>query len=67
MVSTFPPRLRTPSVIAREIGQPLSRVLYVLNTRRCIQPIALAGRTRLYDRQAVARIRYEINVIDARS
>ena len=60
------PRLRTPGVIARELGEPLSRVLYVLSTRPHIRPTALAGRLRLYDRPAVAMVRHELNAIDAR-
>ncbi len=59
------PRLRTPGVIAKEIGEPLSRVLYILGTRRHIQPTAVAGRLRLYDRRTVAMVRHEINAIDA--
>jgi len=59
------PRLRTTGVIADEIGASLSRVSYVLRTRQHIQPTALAGRLRLYDRQAVAMVRHEINAIDA--
>ena len=60
------PRLRTPGVIAQELGEPLSRVQYVLRTRHHIKPAALAGRLRLYDRQAVAMVRHECNAIDAR-
>lgn len=60
------PRLRTPGVIARELGKSLSRVHYVLRTRAHIRPTALAGRLRLYDRRAVAMVRHELNVIDAR-
>ena len=60
------PRLRTPGVIADEVGAPLSRVLYILSTRPHIRPLAFAGRLRLYDRQAVALVRHEINTIDAR-
>ena len=59
------PQLRTSGVIADEIGESLSRVSYVLRTRQHIQPTALAGRLRLYDRQAVAMVRHEINAIDA--
>jgi hypothetical protein len=61
-----PPRLRTPGVIASEIGEPLSRVQYVLRTRTHIQPTATAGRLRLYDRSAVAMVRHELHTIDAR-
>ena len=60
------PRLRTPGVIAHELGESLARVQYVLRTRLHIKPEALAGRLRLYDRQAVAMVRHEINAIDAR-
>lgn len=66
MTSTTLPRLRTPGVIAREVGESLRRVQYVLQTRSHIKPAALAGRLRLYDRQAVAMIRHELNAIDAR-
>jgi hypothetical protein len=64
-VSTLP-RLRTPGVIARELGESLQRVQYVLRTRPNIKPAALAGQLRLYDRQAVAQVRHELNAIDAR-
>ena len=60
------PTLRTPGVIARELGEPLHRVLYVLRTRAFIAPSARAGRLRLYDRQAVAMIRHALNAMDAR-
>ena len=60
------PRLRTPGVIAQELGESLARVQYVLRTRPHIRPAALAGRLRLYDRQAVAMIRHECHAIDAR-
>ena len=60
------PRLRTPGVIARELGESLQRVQYVLRTRPHIRPAALAGRLRLYDRQAVAMVRHELTAIDAR-
>ena len=60
------PRLRTPGVIAQELGESLQRVQYILRTRPHIKPVALAGSLRLYDRQAVAMIRHECNAIDAR-
>ena len=60
------PTLRTPGVIAHELGEPLHRVLYVLRTRPCIAPAARAGRLRLYDRQAVAMVRQVLNAMDAR-
>jgi len=66
MTAATVPRLRTPGVIANELGESLQRVQYVLRTRPHIRPVALAGRLRLYDRRAVAQIRHAINSIDAR-
>lgn len=60
------PRLRTPGVIAQELGETLQRVQYVLRTRPHIKPAALAGRLRLYDRRAVAMVRHELTAMDAR-
>ena len=59
------PSLLTPGRLADELGAPLSRVLYVLATRRHITPAARAGTLRLYHRNAVA-VRHELNAIDAR-
>ena len=66
MTTAILPLLRTPSVIAKEIGEPLPRVLYILRTRQHIRPAALACRIRLYDRRAVGLVRHELNAIDAR-
>lgn len=66
MTSQTVPRLRTPGVIAADLLEPLHRVLYVLRTREHIRPAARAGRLRLYDREAVAMVRHELNAIDAR-
>ena len=60
------PNLLTPGVIARELGVSLHRVQYVLRTRPYISPSARAGRLRLFDREAVAMIRHELNMMDAR-
>jgi hypothetical protein len=59
-------QLITPGVIAKELEEPIHRVLNVLATRSYIQPAARAGTLRLYDRQAVAMVRHELNGIDAR-
>ena len=59
-------RLRTPGVLAADLDVPLHRVMYVLRTRAHITPSARAGQLRLYDREAVALIRHELNAIDAR-
>jgi len=61
------PLLRTLGVIARELGHPLHRVQYILNTRTHIRPAARAGRVRLFDIAAVEAIRVEIERIDARA
>ena len=67
MSSSVPtPRLRTPGVIAATLRVPLHRVLHVLATRQHIRPSARAGTLRLYDRQAMAMVRHELNAIDAR-
>jgi hypothetical protein len=52
------PQLRTPGVIAAEVGAPLGRVLYILRTRgHLIRPIGRAGCLRLYDRAATEMVR----------
>jgi len=53
-------------VIARELGVPLHRVQYILDTRCYILPAARAGRLRLYDLKAVAMIRDALIAIDAK-
>jgi len=58
------PQLITPGTIAREINQPIHRVLHILATRSAIRPAARAGRIRLYDRQAIEAVRREIARID---
>lgn len=60
------PTLVTVGVIARELGQPLHRILRVLDTRPHIQPSARAGRIRLYHSQVIAQVRHELSAIDAR-
>lgn len=60
------PNLITTGVIAAELRAPLHRVQHVLATRPHIRPSARAGTLRLYDRRAVAMVRYELNLIDAR-
>ena len=59
------PQLITPGKIAADVNQPLHRILHILSTRN-IQPAARAGTLRLYRRQAIALVRYELNAIDAR-
>lgn len=64
MVNTSGPRLNTIGEIARKLGVAHHRVQYVIMSR-AIQPAAYAGRFRLFDNRALARIRYELNRIDA--
>ena len=59
-------QLLTPGRIADLLGQPIYRVAYILRTRPHIKPSAKAGNVRLYDRQALAQVRHEVNAIDAR-
>jgi hypothetical protein len=59
------PQLRTPGVIADELGEPLTRVLYVLRNRD-IKPIGRAGTLRLYDHEAVVLVRSELDAINSR-
>ena len=63
------PKLRTPGVLAEDLGQPLHCVLYVLRSRQQIRPTARSGRLRLFDREAVdavEAIRVELARMDAR-
>lgn len=64
--TTEAPRLRTPGVLAELLGVPLYRVDYLLRTRAHIRPAARAGRLRLYDSDALAMLRHELNSMDAR-
>ena len=61
-----PPRLLTTGQLATELRQPVHRILYVLSTRRHIQPSALSGVSRVYDSRAKAQLRHELSAIDAR-
>lgn len=59
-------QLLTPGRIATELAEPLHRIQYILLTRPHIRPRARAGILRLFDRQAVAMVRHELNAIDAK-
>lgn len=61
-----PPLLITPGVIATQLRVPIHRVTRILATRTHIQPVAIAGKIRLYLKAAVAQVRHELNAIDAR-
>jgi hypothetical protein len=60
------PQLRTPGRLAAELGVPLHRVLHILATRKHIAPTARAGTLRLFDADAAAQVRHEVNGQDAR-
>ena len=66
IVNKTEPKLRTPGILANDLGVSLHRVQYILRTRSHIRPAARAGRLRLYDRDAIALLRYELNSIDAK-
>lgn len=66
MATDNAPALITAGVIAEQLGEPLHRVTNVLRTRKHIRPSARVGTLRVYDRQAVAQVRHELNAIDAR-
>lgn len=60
-----PPKLVTTGVIAHELGTTTDRVRRVLERHPEIKPRAYAGITRLFDNEAIARIRYLLNRTDA--
>lgn len=60
------PTLITPGIIADQTGEPLHRIVHILRTRDHIKPVARAGTLRLYSKEAIAQVRYELNLIDAR-
>lgn len=66
MQTDSPPKLWTVGKIADELRVPIHRVRHILKTRPHIRHRALAGLTRLFDANAVAQIRHEINAVDAR-
>ena len=57
-------KLMTPGVLSERLGVPLSRVLYLLRTRPEIRPAARAGILRLYDVEALERLREEIGRLE---
>ena len=61
-----PPSFNTVGKIARDLGVPVSRVSYILQSRQ-IPCSAKAGIYRLFDRDAVLAVRRELADIDARS
>ena len=60
------PKLLTPGVMAVRLGVSVVRVQGILATRSHIRPAAVAGTLRVYDGEALAQLRHELNAIDAR-
>ena len=60
------PQLHTTGRVAGELRIPLHRVQHILRTRPHIEPTARAGTLRLFNAEAIAKIRYESNLIDAK-
>ena len=58
------PRLATVGEIARRLNTTRDRVSYITQSRG-IHPSAVAGNALVYSDEAVARIRHELNVLDA--
>ena len=58
--------LITLGIIAIRCDARKHRVRRILETRPHIRAVARAGNTRLYDNEAVAQVRHELNTIDAR-
>ncbi len=60
------PKLATTGEVARLLDVPLHRVQYIVRTRAHIQPSATAGGIRCFNDESVAKIRHELNSLDAR-
>jgi hypothetical protein len=58
-------QLPTVGEIARQLGEPIHRIEYVLRTRD-IRPSGVAGNCRVYAEEDVERIAAELQRIDAR-
>lgn len=58
-------KLLTTGLIAEKLRTTPERIRYIA-LRRMIEASAMAGNTKLYDNAALARIRYELNAIDAK-
>lgn len=61
-----PPALATIGLVAARLRVPVHRVEYVLRTRPSIHAKARAAGARCFDEAAIARIRHELNAIEAR-
>ncbi len=60
------PKLATIGEVAKLLTVSPHRIEYVLRTRPQIRPRATAAGVRCFDDEAIARIRHEMNSIDAR-
>lgn len=66
IINKTEPKLRTPGILAKDLGVSLHRVQYVLRTRSHIRPAARAGQLRLYDRDAIELLKHELDSISVR-
>lgn len=65
-MKTHPPKLVTLGVIAAQLGVAPERIARILRARPHIRARAYAGNTRLFDNEAIALVRHELNASDAR-
>ena len=61
-----PVQLLTSGKLAEELNAPVDRVRRVLATRPHIKPVARAGLTRLYTKEAMEAVRAELEAMAAR-
>jgi hypothetical protein len=66
MAERLPVNLVTGSDIAKRLGQPVSRVRWILATRHHIRASARAGAVRVYSTAVIAQVQDEIDHIDSR-
>ena len=59
-------RLATLGEVAELLRTTPARLAYILRTRPQIKPAATAGHYRVFDNDAVAELRRELNRMDAR-
>ena len=60
------PALLTVGVLAQELGVPVSKISYVLQSRPNLQECARAGTLRLFDRATAGKIGEELQLIEQR-
>jgi hypothetical protein len=66
MRNNKPPQLTTLGKVAQQLQVPIHRVQYILRSRAHINPVATAGRLRLFNQQTIELIKAEIETIDSK-